>query len=121
MRSRAGQPGGWVSFHGGHSTFGDGRGTVAEIARAAAQRGFVAFGFSEHFQCPPHREFSPDGRVSELAGRCDWIDKYVATVRAAQETYRDEMAILLGTELEYVRGAKEWTLERIAAWPFDYF
>src|SRR5207245_2748354 len=69
----------------------------------------------------PSRIASASRCVCELAQRCDWIDKYVADVRAAQETHREALAILLGAELEYVRGAKEWTLGRIAAWPFDYF
>jgi histidinol-phosphatase (PHP family) len=111
----------WASFHGGHSTYGDGRGRVREIAQAAADRGFRAFGFSEHFDTPPCRQFNPDGRASSLDGRGEWIASYVADVQAAQRDHAGEVTILLGTELEYIRGAETWTRGQIARWPFQYF
>jgi histidinol-phosphatase (PHP family) len=112
---------GWASFHGGHSNFVDGSGTVAEIAQAAADRGFIAFGFSEHFTMPPHREYSPDGKTADSYKRSDWIGRYVAEVREAQARHAGQLAILLGAELEYVRGAEAWTRQQVAAWPFEYF
>jgi len=121
MSSFTARPTGWASFHGGHSQFGDGRGTVAQIAQAALDRGFVAFGFSEHFTTPPCRQYNPDGRLSSLDGRDDWIASYVAAVQAAQRDHTGNVAIVLGTELEYIRGAEAWTREQIAPWPFQYF
>jgi histidinol-phosphatase (PHP family) len=121
MNSNTARPAGWASFHGGHSRFGDGRGAVAEIARAAADRGFRSFGFSEHFNTPPCRQYNPDGRASSLDNRGDWIASYVAEVQAAQREHAGAVTILLGTELEYIRGAEAWTREQIARWPFQYF
>jgi len=112
---------GWVSFHGGHTTFGDGQGSVSEVAQSVADRGFLAFGFSEHFTKPPIVEFSPDGVENPSAGRTDWLGDYVAAVRAAQQAHRDQVTIVLGTELEYVRGAEGWTREQLRPWPFEYF
>ena len=120
MHPGATERAGWVSFHGGHSSFVDGRGTVAEIAQAAAERGFASFGFTEHFTTPPHQEFSPDGKVSDLYQRSDWIPRYVADVRSAETRHADRVRILLGAEVEYMRGREAWTRERLAAWPFDY-
>ena len=111
----------WASFHGGQSTFGDGRGRVGEIAQAAAERGFLSFGFTEHFNTPPCRQYNPDGRAGSLDGRGDWIADYVAEVQAAQHDHAGQVAIMLGTELEYIRGAERWTREQIARWPFQYF
>jgi histidinol-phosphatase (PHP family) len=111
----------WASFHGGHSTFGDGRGQVSEIAKAAADRGFRAFGFSEHFNTPPCRQFNPDGRVSSLDGRGDWIASYVTEVQAAQREHAGDLSIVLGAELEFIRGAETWTRGQVAPWPFQYF
>lgn len=110
----------WASFHGGHSTFGDGRGRVSEIAQAAADRGFLAFGFSEHFDTPLCRQYNPDGRVGSLDGRGDWLANYVAAVEAAQREHAGKVAIVLGTELDYIRGAEAWTREQIGPWPFEY-
>jgi histidinol-phosphatase (PHP family) len=111
---------GLASFHGGHSRFVDGAGTVAEIARSAADRGLSAFGFSEHFTTPPHKEFSPDGKTADVYLRSEWLPEYVAEVRRARDEHAGRVSILLGTEIDYVRGAEAWTKERLAAWPFDY-
>ena len=111
----------WASFHGGHSSFVDGSGTVAEMAQAAAERGFRAFGFSEHFTMPPHPEFSPDGKMADRYKRSEWIGRYVTEVREAQARHAGGISILLGAELEYIRGADAWTREHIAPWPFEYF
>ena len=112
---------GWASFHGGHSHFVDGSGTVAEIAQAAADRGFVSFGFTEHFTMPPHGEFSPDGRTADAYKRSDWIDQYVAEVRAARQRHTGQVSIMLGAELEFLPGADAWTREQTARWPFQFF
>jgi histidinol-phosphatase (PHP family) len=111
----------WASFHGGHTTFGDGRGSVCEVAQAVAASGFLAFGFSEHFTMPPAREFNPDGQQGVLAGRSNWIGDYVRAVQAAQHTHAGQLSIVLGTELEYIRGAEAWTRTQLEPWPFEYF
>jgi histidinol-phosphatase (PHP family) len=121
MTTETTQRRGWASFHGGHSHHVDGSGTVRDIAAAAAERGFIAFGFTEHFTMPPHREFSPDGKRAEKYGRCDWIVEYIAEVQAAQREHADKLTILLGAELEFLRGAEQWTKARVGCWPFQYF
>src|SRR5262245_51534244 len=85
----------WSSFHGGHTIFGDGRGTVAEVAQAVADRGFLAFGFSEHFATPPIREFNPDSLENSLAARTNWLGDYVAAVQAAQRAHAGRVSIVL--------------------------
>jgi histidinol-phosphatase (PHP family) len=101
------------SFHGGHSRFGGGTGEVREIAEAAASKNFVAFGFTEHFQTPP-MALSADMALHDQLAR---FDEYVADVRAAQQTHP---FVLLGVEVEYIRGALDWTREQVSRWPFDY-
>src|SRR5438552_1489458 len=101
------------SFHGGHSRFSGGEDGVREIAGAAAARGFVAFGFTEHFQTPP-MALSPD---MALYGQLARFDEYVADVRAAQQSHP---FVRLGAEVEYIRGALDWTREQVSRWPFDY-
>lgn len=100
------------SFHGGHSRFADGK-EVREIAEAAASKNFVAFGFTEHFQTPP-MAVSPDMALYDQLAR---FDEYVAGVRAAQQAHP---FVLLGAEVEYIRGAFDWTREHVSRWPFDY-
>jgi histidinol-phosphatase (PHP family) len=112
---------GWASFHGGHSDYVDGKGAISDIARAAAERGFICFGFTEHFTMPPSRRFNPDGTSTAKFERDDWVGRYVADVHEAQSRHAGEVEILLGTELDYVPGAEAWTRARIARWPFQYF
>jgi histidinol-phosphatase (PHP family) len=67
------------------------------------------------------REFNQDGETSPLANRSNWIADYVAAVQAAQRKHNAALSIVLGTELEYVRGAEAWTRDQLKPWPFQYF
>ena len=91
-----------------------------KIAQMAAQRDFRSYGFSEHFTTPPHNAFSPDGVVTDLHLRSEWLKEYVTAVQAAKARFADQMSILLGTEFEYIRGAESWTREQLSQWSFDY-
>jgi histidinol phosphatase-like PHP family hydrolase len=83
---------------------------VREIAEAAASKNFVAFGFTEHFQTPPVA-MSPDMALQDQLAR---FDEYVADVRAAQQVHP---FVLLGAEVEYIRGALDWTREHVSGGP----
>jgi histidinol-phosphatase (PHP family) len=100
------------SFHGGHSPGADGK-EVREIAEAAARQNFVAFGFTEHFQMPP-MALAPE---MALYGQLEFFGDYVADVLSAQQ---EHPFVLLGAEIEYIRGGLEWTREQVARFPFDY-
>ena len=100
------------SFHGGHSPLADGR-EVPEIAEAVRSRNFLAFGFTEHFQTPP-MAVSPDMPLHDQFGV---FDNYVADVQIVQQNHP---FILLGAEVEYIRGALAWTREQVSRWPLDY-
>jgi histidinol-phosphatase (PHP family) len=101
------------SFHGGHSHYGHATGEVSEIAAVAAAKGFVAYGFTEHFQTPP-MAMTPDVALNEQLAR---FDEYATDVLAERGKHE---FVLLGTEIEYIRGALEWTKAQTSHWPFDY-
>jgi histidinol-phosphatase (PHP family) len=106
-----------ASFHGGHSRFGDGIEGPVAIARSAKKRGFVAFGFTEHFDMPPERKCG-----NWLADRDpSWLGEYVNEVRKAQKACEGSMDVLLGAELDFIRGARESTRDAVSNAPFDYF
>ena len=86
---------------------------MREIAEAAAAKNFLAFGFTEHFQMPS-MALNPE---MALYGQLDLFDHYVAKVQAVK---REHSFVLLGAELEYIRGAHDWTQEQVSRWPFDY-
>ncbi len=106
-----------ASFHGGHSRFGDGIDGPIEIARAARELGFIAFGFTEHFDMPPERKCG-----DWLADRpASWLGEYVDEVAKAKRDNEGVVDILLGAELEYIRGAADSTRAAVSRAPFDYF
>lgn len=72
-----------------HTRFVDGKDTPAEMARAAFERGFVSFGFSEHARQP----FDHSYCLSE-AGEAD----YRAEVTALRGEYAGRMKVWLGIE-----------------------
>lgn len=108
------------SFHGGHSTYGDGRATVRDMAHAAAERGLFAFGFTEHFDRPPSDRYLPRQELGPLADRGEWIASYVRDVRALQDEFVAAPSIRLGVEVDYIRGAELWTQNAISKCPFEY-
>lgn len=111
---------GLSSFHGGHSSHGDGEGEILDIARAAVQKSFRAFGFSEHFDRPPSNPLLPPDEEDVLGERGVWTDAYVEAVKASQAELASVLPIRLGTEIDYIRGAREWTEQALSDWPFEY-
>ena len=78
------------NFHT-HSTWCDGKNTIAEVAQAAKEKGFSALGFSGHGYCPISREYcmTPEDEIS-----------YRQEVMEQREHYQGIMQIYLGLELE---------------------
>jgi histidinol-phosphatase (PHP family) len=111
---------GLSSFHGGHSFHGDGEGQVIAIAKAAANKDFAAFGFTEHFDRPPSNQFLLPGEEDFLLGRGAWTAPYVEAVQTAQHEMESSLPIRLGTEIEYIRESEEWTRQAVSQWPFEY-
>jgi histidinol-phosphatase (PHP family) len=75
-----------------HTRFVDGRNTPEEMARAAYEKGFVSFGFSEHGRESVDTPYCLDEQ-SEPA--------YRAQVLALQDQYRGRMKIWLGVERDF--------------------
>lgn len=49
-----------------------------------------------------------------------WLTAYAAAVENARDQLKTELNIFLGTEVEFVKGEKQWTIERLTALPYDY-
>jgi histidinol-phosphatase (PHP family) len=111
---------GLSSFHGGHSFHGDGEGHVLEIAKAAADKEFATFGFTEHFDRPPSNQFLLPGEEDFLVGRGAWTAPYVEAVQTAQRELASILPIRLGTEIEYIPESESWTRRAVSQWPFEY-
>ncbi len=73
-----------------HTTFSDGKNTVAEMAEAAYRAGLGVFGFSEHSWTPQFADYP--GLVPER------FEDYRRAVLEARERYAGKMRVYLGLE-----------------------
>lgn len=78
-----------------HTTFSDGRSTVAEVVAAARAGGLDAIGITDHAPIPGRSEgsFGPRG-----------IAEYRAAVLEAREAYAGRLDVYLGMEVDYLPG-----------------
>lgn len=79
-----------------HSTWCDGTATVADMAQAAADRGFGELGFSSHARFP-------DERGTFEVPPAKWAD-YKADVLAAAARHAPRMRVYCGVEADYIPG-----------------
>lgn len=84
-----------LANHHTHCEFCDGRISAAEMAEAAYAAGFSILGFSSHAPLPFETEWTMDP---------DKLPDYVQVIRALGEAYRGRMKILLGLEIDYIKG-----------------
>lgn len=71
-------------------------GEEIEYVRAAIDGGLQILGFSDHAP-----QFFPGTYYSRMRMRPELLEGYVHTVRHLQQTYADQLQILLGMEVEY--------------------
>ncbi len=111
---------GLASFHGGHSSYGDGRGTIADYAAAAEAAGLVAFGFAEHLPEPSHRVY----RWEHIAPHCvqdrSWYRDYLEDIADVRAIYRGVLDVLAALEIDYLRGGRNWVVGQLARLDLDY-
>ena len=79
-----------ADFHT-HSTFDDGKSTLAEMAAAARALGLIRLGFSGHSYCPGQEDFCTPR---------DQVQAYLTAARALQRKYAGQMEIFVGMELD---------------------
>lgn len=72
-----------------HTTFCDGKDTPEQMVLAAIDRGLGRIGFSAHAPTP-HGE--------DYCMKAERVGEYIATVRALQEKYADQIEVLCGIE-----------------------
>lgn len=104
-------PPGLASLHN-HSRYCDGQGTIKEYVQAAMAAGLVAFGASSHAPLPFPCDYAmPIGQ----------LDRYCAEVRDLAATYRDQLPVYLGLELDYLPGLSSFYQSELLSRGFDYF
>lgn len=105
-----------VSYHGGHTLF-DGRGEPEAFVVRAIEQGFTAFGFSEHMPPPDPYTYTDFPTFDEAR---HLFDGYVEEILRLKSAYRDELAILVGIEIEYLPDKESVITDFLNTYPFDY-
>lgn len=101
-----------VSYHT-HNEYCDGAGTIEDVVQAAIAAGLRQLGISSHAPLP----FETDWTMA--AGR---LASYVREVRDLQAHYRDQIAILLGAEIDFIPDPQinAFQEEQVLPLDFDY-
>lgn len=86
-------------------------GTVDELVRASIAAGVTVLTITDHAPFP----FDSDNRLleSELA-------QYFADIDSARQTYRGQITLLRGLELDYMPGTDNFNRELLARYPMDF-
>ncbi len=100
------------SYHN-HTTWSDGKATIAEMIEGARKAGLDEFGISDHFA------IAPEDRRYAWALPQESLDAYIAEILEAKASSRD-LPIRLGLEVDYFPETIESVKTRLAPYPFDY-
>lgn len=100
----------------------DAKGTVEEFCESALKRGLKEIAFTTHFDTDIIAEdcyVAVKGRrMDSLAG--DWLEDYEATIRAAEDRYKDRgLKVLLGVEVDYIPNVESILPEQFYSTDFD--
>lgn len=111
------------SFHN-HSSWSDGAKPIADLWRAAAERGLTQVGISDHFT------LHPEGETISWSLPLERLDAYVAEVRQLRATPASVFgpggaadtppALRLGLEVDWFPGMREALHARLVDAPWDY-
>ena len=97
-----------VDLHNHTTLCNHAEGEISEYVEKAVQNGTRYFGFSEHAPM----DFDPEYRVS-----FEQMKTYESEVLKAKDTYKDKIEILLGYEVDYLKGYMD---ERVLNADVDY-
>lgn len=94
-----------------HSRYCDGRGEIADYARASSAAGLAAYGASGHAPVPFECDYAiPTGSLAA----------YCADVRSAQRDLAGTLPVFLGLELDYLPNLEAFYREVLFARDLDY-
>lgn len=94
-----------------HTQYCDGRASMDDMARAAAEAGFRHWGFSPH---------SPICVCSPCNMSADAVAGYIADVRRLSREYVGRMEVYAGMEIDYLNPSQGPASEYFRALPLDY-
>ncbi|ASF46365.1 histidinol-phosphatase [Methylovulum psychrotolerans] len=94
------------TFYSKHAT-----GTVDELVRASIAAGVTVLTITDHAPFP----VDSDNRLLESE-----LEQYFADIDSVRQTYRGQITILRGLELDYMPGTDNFNRELLARYPMDF-
>ena len=99
------------STYHSHCSYCDGKGSIDEFVRAAAEAGFSAYGISTH--CPLPFE-------APWVIPAEHVADYLKDIEAAKRTYADRLEVYAGMEIDYLDGQVNPANGYFQGLPLDY-
>ena len=113
-----------VSVHGGHSAefCSHARDTLEEVVLAYIDRGFSWVGLTEHMPAVDDRLVHDEERTAgiDAAGMRARFAQYIATARALQHKYAQDIEIFVGFETETCTGYQPFVRDLVEEFKPDY-
>ncbi|HKJ98363.1 MAG TPA: histidinol-phosphatase HisJ [Desulfotignum sp.] len=82
-----------------HSTYSDGRATIAAMAEAAFEKGFTTIAITDHVPLPFDSRYAM--KMAQMAA-------YRKEINLIKQAYEGRMAVKSGLEIEYIPEHKDW-------------
>ncbi|WP_461248565.1 histidinol-phosphatase HisJ family protein, partial [Treponema sp. R6D11] len=84
-----------------HTVFCDGRDDIETMCRAAFENQLCAIGFSAHAPITKKTGIESDWHLKD-----DKFEEYIEQVLAAKKRWRGKLEVLLGFEIDYIKGLR---------------
>jgi len=84
-----------------HTVFCDGRDDIETMCRAAFEKKLCAIGFSSHAPITKKTGIESDWHLKD-----DKLNEYAEQVLAAKKRWRGKLEVLLGLEIDYIKGLR---------------
>jgi histidinol-phosphatase (PHP family) len=84
-----------------HTIFCDGKDDIETMCRAAIEKKLCALGFSAHAPITKKTGFESDWHLKD-----DRFNEYVEQVLSAKKRWRGKLEVLLGFEIDYIKGLR---------------
>jgi histidinol-phosphatase (PHP family) len=106
-----------VDYHTHHARCGHAVGELEDYIRSAIAKGMTQIGLSDHM---PLLHVNPASYYPEMAMPLDELPRYVEECLKLKEKYKDQIAVRVGLEGDFIEGYEERIADIVRAYPWDY-
>jgi histidinol-phosphatase (PHP family) len=107
----------FIDYHTHHARCGHASGNLEEYVQCGIQIGLKEIGLSDHM---PLLHVDPASYYPEMAMPMEELPRYVEECLQLKEKYKDQIAIKVGLEADYIEHYEEQIARITEAYPWDY-